>query len=875
MGTHTFEKDKCERDAKYRLKEDVRPERYDIHLDCDLKTFTFSGDETITLDIASAQEKIVLNALDLDIKSALLYPEGGSKENGEKLSIKLDPELERVELSAQNKITVGKYNLSISFTGTINDKLRGFYRSAQLMPNGEKNWIGLTQFEATDARRAFPSFDEPEFKSVFQLSLTVDKSLTAISNTPVVSEEETGNGKKKISFKPTMKMSTYIVAFVIGQFEVSQAVDVDGIPMRIYAPLGKLALTSFSLEIGAAALSFFNKYYGIPYPGEKMDMIAVPDFAFGAMENLGAVIYRENALLVDPKAASHAELERVADVVAHELAHMWFGNLTTMKWWNGIWLNEAFATFMELVAVDNWKPQWKRWETFGVSRAAAFATDGLTATRKIEFPVIKPEEANGMFDVLTYEKGASVLRMLEQYIGAAKFKEGVNLYLSKHKFANTETHDLWDALGESAGEPVQDIMNSWIFQEGHPLVKVELAADKRTVKMSQERFFYLPEAAAKLQDKTVFQVPLLLKALTKDGIKESRYLLNAGQGEYKFDADVQAVLANAGGHGFYRVLYETSLLEKLKEAMAQSYKKKSSEDLDASTLTLNTLERFNLVNDLWALTVNGSVRLDEFFDFIKLAKLESDKNVWSVIVSALQYVDRVFPQDRKQVNELTKELLRPTYECLGFEEHESDSEQVKQMRGLTIQALGTTGDDKDVQTEAAKRYEAHKAGKALLGPDVLTATVFVLASCGDAARYEEFSDAFRQAKSPQESDRYMYSMAMFADAALLQKTLDKTLTGEVRSQNAPYLVRNVLLNPAGRTIGWEWVKTNWDKIRELFPSLIITRLVEGVSGLIDEKIADDVDKFFASHPVKEGQKTCDQHLEKLKVAIAFLRRERK
>lgn len=853
---------------KYRLSPDVRPERYDIHLDCDLKSFSFSGDETIALDIAATQDKIVLNALDLDIKSALLYPADSSKEKGEKLSIKLDTALERVELTGTGKIKEGKYKLSLSFDGTINDKLRGFYRSAQNMPNGEKNWIGLTQFEATDARRAFPSFDEPEFKSVFKLALTVDKTLTAVSNTPIESENESGNGKKTFAFKPTMKMSTYIVAFVIGQFEVSKPVDVDGIPMRIYAPLGKLALTSFSLEIGAAALSFFNKYYGIPYPGEKMDMIAVPDFAFGAMENLGAVIYRENALLVDPKAASHAELERVADVVAHELAHMWFGNLTTMKWWNGIWLNEAFATFMELVAVDNWKPQWKRWETFGVSRAAAFATDGLTATRKIEFPVIKPEEANGMFDVLTYEKGASVLRMLEQYIGAAKFKEGVNLYLSKHKFANTETHDLWDALGERAGEPVQDIMNSWIFQEGHPLVKVELAADKRTVKLSQQRFFYLKEAGK--GDKTVFQVPLLLKALTKDGIKESRFLLTGTEGQYQFDSEVETVLVNAGGHGFYRVLYQSPLLEKLKAALAESYKK----DPAADKLTLSTLERFNLVNDLWALTVNGSVSLSEFFDFIKLAKLESDKNVWSVIVSALQYVDRVFPKDRKRVNALTKELLRPTYECLGFEEQASDSEQVKQMRGLTIQALGTTGDDKDVQAEAAKRYEAHKSGQAKLAPDVLTATVFVLAGCGDAARYEEFSEAFRKAQSPQESDRYMYALAMFDDSALLQKTLEKTLTGEVRSQNAPYLVRNVLLNPAARASGWQFVKDNWEKIRELFPALIITRLVEGVTGLIDEDIAADVDKFFASHPVKEGQKTCDQHLEKLKVAIAFLQREK-
>jgi puromycin-sensitive aminopeptidase len=375
-----------------------------------------------------------------------------------------------------------------------------------------------------------------------------------------------------------MKMATYIVAFVVGQFDRSEAIEVDGIPFSIYAPVGKLNLTPFALEIGASALSFFNKYYGIKYPGDKMDMIAVPDFAFGAMENLGCVIYRENALLVDPLKASQAEKERVADVVAHELAHMWFGNLTTMKWWNGIWLNEAFATFMALVAVDAWKPQWKRFETFGVSRAMAFATDGLAATRAIEYPVSRPEEANGMFDILTYEKGASVLRMLEQYIGEDKFKAGVNAYLNKHKFANTETCDLWESLAEASGEPVEEIMNSWIFQEGHPLVSVALSEDKKSLHLSQKRFYYLPEHGKNIQ---LFQIPLLLKIKVKTAIDkrepgerllEQRILLSTEEMKVSLDGNggigsgddgaggdstIEWVLANAGGHGFYRVEYSS------------------------------------------------------------------------------------------------------------------------------------------------------------------------------------------------------------------------------------------------------------------------------------------------------------------------------
>lgn len=857
--------------ADYRLPESVYPTSYRIHLSPNLKDFTFEGSEEIDLEIAESTDHILLNALDLEILEAWvelaasennapdqtnLETRSGVRKNQVFLTPDLESKKERVRLTAPEKLKPGTYTLHLKFKGQINDKLRGFYRSAQSLKNGEKSWIALTQFEATDARRAFPCFDEPAFKATFKLSLTIDEKLQAISNTPVESETK-ADGKRTIYFKETMKMSTYIVAFVVGELEVSEPAMVDGIPMRIYAPLGKGHLSKFALEIGSAALSFFNKYYGISYPGEKMDMIAVPDFAFGAMENLGAVIYRENALLVDPAQASHAELERVADVVAHELAHMWFGNLTTMKWWNGIWLNEAFATFMELVAVDNFRPNWKRWETFGVSRAAAFATDGLRATRKIEYPVCRPEEANGMFDVLTYEKGASVLRMLEQYIGENSFKAGVNNYLGLHKFANTETHDLWDALGEASGEPVQEIMNSWIFQEGHPLVSVSLDADGKTLHLSQERFFYMAgESGSEL-----YQVPLLLKAKTANGLVEKRHLLAGKSDSISFDAKIEWVLVNAGGHGFYRVHYDATLLNALKTQLPDSQTGKST--------AIGTLERFNLVSDAFALTQAGKLKLADFVAFVKLFTLEPDKNVWTVIATAIQYVDRVLGKDAKMA-ELTREILSPTYKCLGFEGPENESEFVKQMRALAIQALGTVGSDSDVITEARLQYAAHKKGKTLPA-DVLSAVVPVLASTGDEKLYEEFAESFAKAASPQESDRFMYALALFPNEKLLEKTLAKTLSGEVKGQSAPYLVRNVLLNPEGRKVGWHFVKTNWEEIKKLFPSLILTRLVEGVSGLTDDDIAKEVFQFFEEHPVKEGQKTCDQHIEKLRVALAFKR----
>jgi len=852
-----------EKESAYRLPTSVVPSRYIIELKPDLANFTFSGSESITVEIAHASKEILLNALDLTIDSVT------AEQNGLVVPgvARLEASSERAVLSFNTELGAGQWQLNLQFGGEINDKLRGFYRSAQTLEGGEKSWIALTQFEATDARRAFPCFDEPAFKATFKLSLYLDKDLTALSNMSVEQECVDDYGKKKVIFKETMKMSTYIVAFVVGRLEASEAVMVDGVPMRIYAPLGKLHLTKFALAIGSAALNFFNKYYGIKYPGDKMDMIAVPDFAFGAMENLGAVIYRESALLVDVDQASHAELERVADVVAHELAHMWFGNLTTMKWWNGIWLNEAFATFMELVAVDSLKPQWKRWETFGVSRAMAFATDGLTATRAIEFPVHAPEEANGMFDVLTYEKGASVLRMLEQYIGAENFKSGVNNYLNKHKNANTETNDLWSALASASKEPVQEIMNSWIFQEGYPLVSAALVSENNQLELTQRRFLYLDGEA-----KELYQVPVLIKLKLKgeNALLERRLLLSGKKATLSVDGAIEWAIVNAGGSGFYRVNYSDELLVGMKTLLSNSYA--NARPVEG----LSALERFNLISDLWALTVNGTVKLADFLQLVRLFKEENDKNVWTVIVSALQYCHRVFhnnDQSSLKIKELARELLNPTYKRLGWEVMAGDDELTKQLRAIAILGLGTTGGDSAVQKQAADYYDKHLAGEAL-SPDVLSAVVTILAHTGDLKRYEQFEAMFKNGVSPQEQERYMYALGQFQQEDLLQRTMAKTLAGEVKGQNAPYLVRNIMLNPCGQQVGWKFIRNNWEQINKTFPSLIMTRLVEGVTGLIEPELAREVFAFFENYEFAGGQKTVDQHLEKLKVALVFLEKQK-
>jgi len=451
----------------YRLGRTVVPSAYRIFITPNLESASFAGRVEIDVDITESTSELKLNAIELDLGAATLTTGGTAHRS---IDLNLDEEYEVVTYTFDSALPVGSAVLEIAFNGILNDQLHGFYRSTFTDPSGVKHTIATTQFENTDARRAFPCWDEPAFKATYQVNLTVPSHLAAYSNSPVSSNTDLGNGQRTVSFTPTMKMSTYLVAFIIGPFEETEALDVDGVPLRIVFPLGNAHLTGHALEAGAFALRFFSNYFDIPYPGDKLDMVAIPDFMQGAMENLGCITYRMPDLLIDPAKASLAEMKRVAKVVMHEIAHMWFGDLVTMEWWEGIWLNEAFATFMEVMCQDAFRPQWKVWVSFGAERDMALQIDGLHATRPIEFEVVSPDDTQGMFGRLTYEKGAGVLRMLEQYLGAETYRDGIRHYLVKHSYANTRTSDLWDAIEEVSGAPVRDVMNTWILQGGYPLV---------------------------------------------------------------------------------------------------------------------------------------------------------------------------------------------------------------------------------------------------------------------------------------------------------------------------------------------------------------------------------------------------------------------
>jgi puromycin-sensitive aminopeptidase len=853
----------------YRLPRQVVPTRYEIRLEPDLTTSVFAGVETVTVTVHEPTSEILLNAAELEISEAAIANDEGLVLDG---LVQLDESTERVLVRFPETLRPGELRLRLAFKGILNDKLRGFYRSTYREQTGASRVMAATQFEATDARRAIPCWDEPAFKAVFSLTLVIDPGLTAVSNTRIVSERVEG-GKKMLRFADTIRMSTYLVAIIVGDLEATDAIQVGPTPLRVWCVPGKRHLAGFALEVAADSLRFFQDYYGLPYPGDKLDLLAIPDFASGAMENLGAITFRENALLVDAQASTHAELERVADVIAHENAHMWFGDLVTMSWWNGLWLNEAFATFMGMLAVDAWKPEWQRWGTFSLSRAAALSVDGLHSTRPIEYPVRAPHDADAMFDVLTYEKGASVLRMLEQYLGPDVFRAGVRHYLRAHAYDNADTGDLWAALQRTATQPVLDLMQGWIFRPGYPLINVDLDQDPARgsrLLIAQQRFTYLPSSSLGAADPENerdqrWHAPLLIRIAARGQSRTHRVLLTEPETRLDLPDGFESALVNEGGHGFYRVRYGPALLERLMRLMPGG---------------LPAIERFNVVNDAWAAAAAGLMPLSDFLELTARLRADRDKNVWAVVIDSFHAMNRIIdPFDRPALEALVRDRIQPAVTELGWAARPGESELIRQLRGDLLRALGTIGNDRAVQARAAELYADLNIDRPdrhtdALDPNVLPALIAVLAHVGDAARYDEFLHRFQTAATPQEERRYLYALAAFQPPALVDQTLARTINGGIRTQDAPFVIRSLLMSVYGRERAWNFVKANWDTMDRMYPKSGLRRLCEGVIGLATPELERDVSAFFAERKIDFGGKTREQYLEQLHIAVVWRERDR-
>jgi puromycin-sensitive aminopeptidase len=852
-------------EARWRLPTAVRPIRYELLLAPDVTTSTFAGNVRIECSVIEPTSEIVLNAADLQVGHASVEVAGRSLEV---TAVTLDDAAEQVTIGLGEPLSGGEdIRVEIDFKGILNDQLRGFYRSKFTpvgSPEGSDEIIATTHFEPTDARRAFPCFDEPDLKAVFAITVDVPAGLGVWSNWSVASEEPLAAGGRRVRFGDTMIMSTYLVAVVVGPLSQTDPVDAGGVPITVVHVPGKEHLARFALEAAHHSVRFFNEWFEIPYPAAKLDLIALPDFAMGAMENLGCVTFRESALLVDEDHASLAELQRVSQVVAHEIAHMWFGDLVTMRWWDGIWLNEAFATLMEVMCVDDFRPEWDLWTVFGTMRERAMAIDALHTTRPVEFAVGKPEEAEAMFDPLTYEKGAGVLRMLERYIGAEQFREGIRLYLKRHSYGNTDAPDLWAALEESSGEPVSLIMDTWLHQGGFPLVQVQLQPGvdlgAPSVALTQVPFMFSPEPHDASAIGHMWKVPTMLRTIgdgkTGGDSKDTsftRALLDSGELVVELEGGGPAVV-NAGGSGVYRVQYpEEHLLE-----------------LASRSSDLATLERFYLLSDTWAAVLADRTPLREFLALAETLVVEPaderDPDVWGQITGALSLMYRAVPDSAiPDLRAYTRALVGPVFEQLGWEHGPSDSERVKSLRSQLLALLGTVGGDPTVQARCLQLHHDFVAGGAPLDPELAPAIVATVAACGGVDEYDACYARFKNPSTPQEEVRYLGALAGFGDPALAERTFELART-EVRTQNAYFVIAMLMANRAAGPATWGRVTAHWDELLARFPGSLMTRMLESARLLCKDRVlAGEVGAFLAAHPVPTGEKAIAQTIERLDV----------
>jgi puromycin-sensitive aminopeptidase len=528
---------------------------------------------------------------------------------------------------------------------------------------------------------------------------------------------------------------------------------------------------------------------------------------------------------------------------------MWFGDLVTMRWWNGTWLNEAFATLMATLCADAFNPAWARWDQFSRERSAAFDVDALTTTRPIEYPVRSPAEADGMFDILTYEKGASVLRMLERYLGEQKFRDGIREYLRRHAYGNTETGDLWDAIEAVTGVPARRIMDSWIFQPGFPLVRVDLRPGG--AELTQRRFFYAPPAEG---DGARWSVPLLLRAGSSE---EKRLLLEEERATVPVDA--HWLVANAGAHGFYRIRYAPELLLRLSERMGSD---------------LKPAERYALLDDAWASTLAGETAASEFVAFARGFAPETDLDVWALLAGCLETLDRLLTGDAlARYRNLLRTLYRGALDRIGWEADGTSAPRTLELRALLLRTLAATARDPEAVARARKLHERYLRDPAAVEPNLASAAAFAVASQGTSGDYEVFLERCRTASTPQEERRYRTFLSLFRGEPEMARTLRMTLDGTVRSQDAPYLLGACLENREQGELAWTFLRDNWERAIEQYPDNAIVRMLGGIRALSRPAVSADVLRFFETHTVVRGELTLKQHLEKLKINLALRERE--
>jgi aminopeptidase N len=828
-------------DTDFRLPPWILPTQYRLSLAPDLDAGTFSGTVAIDVQLSKPVDAILLNAVDLNLTEASVGPA--------RARVEVDERRERVRLALDQTLPEGPAEIRIVFNGKLSSTMRGFYKSSYTLPDGTRRAMATTQFEASSARRAFPCFDEPALKARFDVELVVPADRTAISNTSVASEEPAEGGRKRVRFARTPVMSTYLLAFIVGEFETIEGHSSDRTPVRVRTTPGRSDLGRFALDTAIRGLDFFGGYYDIPYRTalDKLDLIAIPDFEAGAMENWGAITFREIVLFIDPEKSSVPMKRRVAEVVLHELAHQWFGNLVTMKWWNELWLNESFATFMAYKAADAIFPDWNVWDEYlSQTTSGGKSLDSLRSSHPVETPVRDPGEVDQIFDPISYNKGGSLLRMLEATIGPDVFRDGIRRYLQRHRYGNASTRDLWNALSEGTPWDVAWMMGDWTGQVGFPVLLAKKMHGR--IHLRQERFLLDRDPDKAAPGGSVWMIPIA--AVDATG-RRATMRLEALEGD---QPDEGWIKLNAGQTGFYLVHYDDEWRRSL------------------DPMKLPPPDRYGLIEDSTSLMRAGYMSVSEFLSLVGRYEGEEDYNVWSQIAGGLGLLAEIFVGDPAvpKLEAWAQKLLRPILQEVGWEGNPSEPHDRVLLRSTVLGAAVRFGDPETIG-EGRRRFVSAAAPESIAA-DLRSTVLTAAARYGDETAHGRMVRMYESAGLPEVRVSLLQALGSFRHESLLRLSFAYSLSDKVRPQDAMYVVAGAPIET--RPTAWALLKENWATIDSRYgKSGMIARFIQyAAAGIPSEEHALDLEEFFRTHPAPFATERIRQVVEGVRIRASFRRR---
>ncbi|XP_069679087.1 endoplasmic reticulum aminopeptidase 1-like isoform X2 [Periplaneta americana] len=856
-----------------RLPSFVHPTRYTLRIHPNLTTLEVKGQVTIEFHVDKETNFIVFHSKNLTITEKNVQNRKGQQFN---ITRMLEyPAAQQIYLQVKEKFKVkGYYILNLRFQFWLSRELEGFYISSYHTEDGETKYLATTHFEPTYARSAFPCFDEPQFKAKFKMSIFRDRFHIALFNMPVVSTEDTGfymgTGLLRDDFQESVEMSTYLVAFVVCDYKRITRQTQKKVSVSVYAPNEMISQASFALSTAADAMDYYEEFFGVPYPLPKQDLIAIPDFAAGAMENWGLITYRETSIMYDADETSAAGHQWVAIVVAHELAHQWFGNLVTMKWWNDLWLNEGFASYLEYLGVDHIMPSWKMMDQFILDKThPALNLDALASSHPISVAVHDPNEIESIFDIISYSKGASILYMLEKFLHQATLRNGLNDYLNTHKYGNAETKDLWNVLSKHANQSldVKAVMDTWTRQMGFPLITI--SRDKNTITAKQKRFLLtvsVNNETEQMNNESIspfgykWYVPLSYYTSQHPG-NVHHIWMNMSDVKFDIPPDTSWIKLNVNQSGFYRVTYSEEMWESLISALQQNHS------------VFSPADRASLIDDAFTLcragVLNASVPLNLSLYLLQ----EQDYVPWATALEHFQSWSKLLSESAayKQFLEYMRRLLEPAAKHVGWED--TGTHLQKLMRS-DILASAVLCDVQATVKPAQKKFRDWMDNGARIPPNLREVVYIAGIKYGDVKDWQYCWSKYNSTGIPSERKLFLKALGVASDPWILQRYLLTTLDRNmVKPQDVKVVLGGVAVNPEGQLLAWRHLKAHWHYLQSMFGNSTYTMgtFISAVtSHFTTEYDYQEVSQFFRPMNVGSGNRSLKQSLETIRLNIHWV-----